>query len=329
MNEIRTDWYPLTFRPVYKGYIWGGDRIVTKYGRPEPPGLYAESWEVSTRPEGMSVVADGPLAGVTLQSLVETHGVSLLGTRVGGGPFPLLVKLIDSRERLSVQVHPNDTTAAAHGGEAKTEMWHVIEAAPNARVFAGFKPGTGRRELENAIRNARFEEVLQSVPVAAGDTLFIPGGRVHALDAGLLILEVQQSSNTTYRLYDWGRVGHDGRPRETHVAQALRVIDWNDSGAPKTVPAALPSAAPNAAELLVQCAYFRVERMALRAAAGEPDDSGGFRILFVAAGTLRMDWPGGSSRAVAGTSLFIPAALEGLRLAPDGGPVSLFRVSIP
>ncbi len=329
MSTQPTAWYPLTFDPVYKDYIWGGDRILTKFGRRMPPGIYAESWEISTRPEGMSVVADGPLRGATLRSLVEAHGAALLGTRVGPGPFPLLVKLIDSRERLSVQVHPNDATATRHGGEAKTEMWHVLDAAPGAQVFAGFKPGTGRQDLETAIRNARFEDVLATVPVSAGDTVFIPGGRVHALDAGLLILEVQQNSNTTYRLYDWGRVGHDGRPRETHVAQALRVIDWEDTGSPKTPARPLPCTAPNGLELLVESPYFRIERLALRGPHDEQEDPGGFRVLFVASGALRLEWPGGASRAAAGTSILVPAALRGLRLAPESGSAQLIRASIP
>lgn len=329
MSATFRDWYPLTFRPVYKDYIWGGDRIVTKYGRPEPPGIYAESWEISTRPEGMSVVAGGPLSGTALQSLVETCGPMLLGTRVGTDRFPFLVKLIDSRERLSVQVHPNDATAAKHGGDAKSEMWHVLDAAPNARVFAGFKPGTGRRELENAIRTTRFEDVLQCVPVSAGDTIYIPGGRVHALDAGLLILEVQQSSNTTYRLYDWGRVGHDGRPRDTHLAQAMRVIDWQDGGAAKADPSPLPSTPPNARDLLVQCPYFRIERLHLRAEQIEPDDPGAFRVYFVVAGVVRLEWAGGNSRVSAGTSFLVPAALRDLRILPEGGPASLVQASMP
>jgi mannose-6-phosphate isomerase len=329
MNTDAIPWYPLTFRPVYKDYIWGGDRILTKFGRRMPPGIYAESWEVSTRPEGMSVVADGALGGATLQSLVETHGAALLGTRVGPGPFPLLVKLIDSRERLSVQVHPNAAAAARNGGEAKTEMWHVLDAVPGAQVFAGLKAGTGKRDMDAAIRHSRFEDVLATVPVAAGDTVFIPGGRVHALDAGLLILEVQQNSNTTYRLYDWGRVGHDGRPRETHVAQALRVIDWDDAGSPKVVPSPLPCPAPNALELLVASPYFRIERLALHGRFDEADDPGGFRVLFVASGALRLDWPGGTSRAAAGTSILIPAALRGVHLAPEAGAALLIRASVP
>ncbi|MBM4155020.1 MAG: class I mannose-6-phosphate isomerase [Lentisphaerae bacterium] len=326
---MTTPWYPLTFRPVYKDYIWGGDRIVTKYARGMPPGIYAESWEISTRPEGMSVVADGGFAGATLQSLVEAHGAALLGTRVGAGPFPLLVKLIDSRERLSVQVHPNDATAARHGGEAKTEMWHVLDAAPGAQVYAGFKPGAGRRNLEDAIRSSRFEDVLATVPVAAGDTIFVPGGRVHALDAGLLILEVQQNSNTTYRLHDWGRVGHDGRPRETHVAQALRVIDWDDAGAPKTIPRPLPCPSPNSIERIAESPYFLVDRMALRGPAGLSADPGGFRVLFVAEGRLGLEWSGGSAHAVAGTSVLLPAGLGDLRLSPEAGPAALIRASIP
>jgi mannose-6-phosphate isomerase len=208
-------------------------------------------------------------------------------------------------------------------------MWHVLDAAPNARVFAGFRPGTGRRELEDAIRNARFEEVLQSVPVAAGDTIFVPGGRVHALDAGLLILEVQQNSNTTYRLYDWGRVGHDGRPRDTHLAQAMRVIDWQDGGAAKADPSPLPSTPPNARDLLVQCPYFRIERLQLRAGQVEPDDPGAFRVYFVVAGVVRLEWAGGNSRVSAGASFLIPAALRNLRILPEGGPASLVRASMP
>lgn len=319
---------PLRFKPVYKDYIWGGDRIIHKYRRAAPPGIYAESWEVSTRPEGMSVVAAGPQAGRTLAELAAAWGPALLGTRAPAGTFPLLIKLIDSRERLSVQVHPDDTDAARYGGEAKTEMWYVLEAAPDAQVYAGLRQGVTRKAFEQAIRETRLETALQTVQVRTGDAIFMPGGRVHALDAGCLILEVQQNSNTTYRIYDWGRVGHDGRPRETHLAEALRVIRWNDAGDSKAVPKPLPEAAPNIRLEVVSCPFFRMEQLDLRAPWKAASDPGTFQIFFTAAGALRLEWAGGVESVPDGTSVMLPAALEAT-LVPSGAGARVLRVTLP
>lgn len=322
--------YPLRFTPVYRDYIWGGSRIISTFHRDAPPGIYAESWEVSTRPDGMSVVANGPMAGRPLSDLVAELGAHLLGRRAPLNPprFPLLIKLIDSRERLSVQVHPDDESAARYGGEAKTEMWYILDAAPNAQVFAGLRPGVDRRTFEDALRRGDLESVLSAVPVTTGDAIFVPGGRVHAIDAGCLLLEVQQNSDTTYRIYDWGRVGHDGRPRQTHVAQALRVIRWEDREPVKCRPTPLPAAPPNVREEIIACPYFRMERWALRTPASLRPDGGSFWVAFVARGVVAAVWNGDRELWRAGTTVLLPAALPKLDLIPTEGPVCLLLVRL-
>ncbi len=326
---MTTNLYPLRFKPVYKDYLWGGDKIVRLYRRPEPPGVYAESWEVSDRADGMSVVENGPLAGKDLRELARTSGADLLGTRVRPGPFPLLIKLIDSRERLSVQVHPNDETARAFGGEAKTEMWYVLDAEAGAGVFAGLKPGVDETVFRQALLSKKLEELMNRVPVAPGDAVFIPGGRVHAIDAGCLLLEVQQNSNTTYRIYDWDRVGADGRPRPLHLAEALQVIRWNDRDNPRVVPRPLdPQGADGRWEIL-RTPYFVLERWVLSAPAAVRGDGGTFEILFVPAGSVTISWRKLSDRLPAGTSCLIPAAVREYALKPSGPKTEVLRITAP
>ncbi len=329
MAELRIPPMPLRFRPVYKDYIWGGDRIVHKYGRPEPPGIYAESWEVADRSEGMSVVADGPLASRTLSELRSADPAGLLGVHARPGPFPLLVKLIDARERLSVQVHPDEVCAARHGGEPKTEAWYVLEAELDACVFAGLRPGVDRAAVEDAIRRTRLEEVLNRVPVAAGDAIFVPGGRVHALDAGLVILEVQQNSNTTYRMYDWGRVGHDGRPRETHVAQALRCVRWTDTSSPRCTPETLPSPPHSQRQRMIGCSAFVMERWRIGAAVEDQPPAPAMRMWFICDGELLIEGGDQHVRIDAGVTVLLPAAFSSARLVPTQGPVEAIRLSLP
>ena len=201
--------YPLTFRPNLHAALWG-----------------VESWEISGHHSSPSVVADGPLAGRTLEELAAEYGAALTGTRAPDAcRFPLLFKVIDARKRLSVQVHPNETPRLVTGGEPKTEMWHVLGG--KGPIFAGLKPGTTPAMVEEDVRTGRFEETLARHDAREGLTLFIPGGLVHAIGEDVLIYEVQQSSNTTYRLYDWGRVGANGKPRQLHVAESLETIDFS------------------------------------------------------------------------------------------------------
>ncbi len=320
---------PLVFEPVYKNYIWGGDWIIRKYGRSAPPGVYAESWEVSDREDGMSVVRGGPMAGVSLCDAIGEWGVGLLGSRAGGLRFPLLIKLIDSRERLSVQVHPDDASAARHGGEAKTEMWYVLDAAPGAGVFAGLKPGVDASAFRRAMEEKRFREILTRVPVKAGDAIFIPGGLVHAIDAGCLLLEVQQNSNTTYRIYDWDRVGPDGQPRPLHIAEAMKVIRWDLGDAARVAPKDLPAAGGNARALVVESPYFRVEKFALSRPQDVSGDGGSFQVLFVISGAARIAWDGLSEALPAGTSCLVPASLRGVKLESAAPGAEMARITLP
>jgi mannose-6-phosphate isomerase len=222
--------YPLTFQPILKERVWGGRNLERLYGKPLPPDRpIGESWEITDRPEGVSLVANGPLAGRTLRWLMEQHRQDILGAQAAtSGPFPLLVKILDAQETLSVQVHPPPAVAARLGGEPKTEMWFITDATPQAELFVGLKPGVARAEFERRIRDGTVAEALHHVPVRAGDAMFLPSGRLHAIGAGNVLFEIQQNSDTTYRVFDWNRAGLDGKPRELHVAQSLASIDFND-----------------------------------------------------------------------------------------------------
>ena len=223
--------YPLTFDPILKTRVWGGHEIERRYGKQPPPGVpIGESWEISDRPGDTSVIANGPLAGKDLRWLMEQHATEILGSAkpAAGNRFPLLCKILDAREKLSLQVHPPANQATEPGGEPKTEMWFIADAAPGAELYVGLKRGVTPAEFEHKIQDGSVAECFHRVPVRAGDAMFLPSGRVHAIGAGLVIFEIQQNSDTTYRVFDWNRVGLDGQPRELHVAQSLASIDFND-----------------------------------------------------------------------------------------------------
>lgn len=310
---------PLLFRPVYKDYLWGGERIAARFGRAGAPVPCAESWEVSAHPDGLSVVEGGPLEGRDLASLCEEFGAALVGSFAEDAThFPLLVKLIDAKKRLSVQVHPDDEGAARHGGEAKTEMWYFLEAAPGAAVCAGLKDGVGPRIFADAVKEHGVASLLRVVDAEPGRALYIPGGLVHAICEGCLVLEVQQSSNTTWRVYDWDRVGPDGRPRELHVARATEVIDWKAPAASLSVPYAMKPADPrNKRERVVRSDYFTMERYELSAPEPFALDGRSFRVLFAARGALLVREAGGHETLVPeGRSCLLPAALGEGAVAP-------------
>lgn len=320
--------YPLLLTPVYQSYVWGGDRIPRVFGRDLPPGVYAESWEVSTRPEAGSVVANGPLAGWTLQALIDETGSALLGTRAPAGRMPLLIKLIDARERLSVQVHPDDEAAARHGGEAKSEMWIVLAADPGATVYAGFRPGLSAAEIQAAILNHRAATVLRSIPVRPGDAIYIPGGRVHSIGEGCLLLEIQQNSNTTYRLDDGDRAGADGKPRALHIPQALSAIRWTDAGEPRLVPRPVLLPSGRLAEQLWDGPHYHVERIWLTETEALPGAGGSFQVLFLESGRASLSWAGGVLRLRTGTSVLVPAVTP-VQLDPEDPEVRFIRISLP
>lgn len=223
--------YPLTFHPIFKERVWGGRKLEELYGKPLPAGSpIGESWEISDRPGDASVIANGALEGKDLRWMMENHAEELLGARSASqdGRFPLLIKILDAREKLSLQVHPPAELAEELGGEPKTEMWYVADAKPGAELYAGLKRGVTRGQFEQAIRDGSVAECFHRIRVRAGDALFLPSGRVHALGDGLVIFEVQQNSDTTYRVFDWNRVGLDGKPRPLHIKESLASINFED-----------------------------------------------------------------------------------------------------
>ena len=322
--------YPLQLRPVYKDYLWGGDRIGRVFGRAVPPGLVAESWEVADRPEGMSVVENGALAGSTLHTLMRGLDLDLVGRRGRGmAVLPLLIKLIDARQTLSVQVHPDNAGAARHGGEPKTEMWYILAADPGAFVYSGLRPGVTPETFSRAVAEQTVEALLNKVPVRAGDAVYIPGGRVHAIGAGCLLLECQQNSNTTYRIYDYGRVGADGKTRELHLEQALKVMHWNDTESPLAVPRRVETRAAGERWEILTSPYFRMEQLQLTGAWSHPMDLQTFRVLFVEQGGVEVSGPHGTDRLKPGATLLLPAACPDLTLTPVGGPTRVLVMSLP
>lgn len=266
--------YPLTFEPVLKEYIWGGRNLEKILGRQLPAGKgIAESWEIAAHPNGDVTVCNGPLAGQSLAALHAQYGEALAGRNAAWasrrGRFPLLVKLLDAHRKLSVQVHPGDEYARAHEGDelGKSEMWVVLNAAPGAAVILGVQPGATRAQFRDAIAAGELERWLHYLPVGAGDFICVPAGSLHAILGGLLIAEIQQNSDTTYRVYDWNRTDGQGNPRALHVDKALDVIDFAQVAPP--LPAARPLGAQGGVTRWELCrtAYFVVERVALAAGA--------------------------------------------------------------
>jgi mannose-6-phosphate isomerase len=285
----------LRFEPLYQPRVWGGRALESALDRTLPPGdPIGESWEIVDRPEAQSVVRSGPHKGQTLRSLIQESAADLMGPGWHvERPFPILVKWLDCRERLSLQVHPPASVAGELKGEPKTENWYIAHTAPDARLIVGLKKGVTRAQFEAAIADNTLEKCVHSFRVAAGDSILVHSGQVHAIDAGNLILEIQQNSDTTYRVYDWGRVGLDGKPRQLHVQQSLRSIDWEDFE-PAPVRAAPTSG------VIADSQEFRIRRVVLGEGERFTVENGEQpRLLSVVSGEVRGggEPPAGSSKA--------------------------------
>ncbi len=269
---------PIVFTPIYQERIWGGRKLADRLGRSLPGSQpVGESWELVDRPEAQSVVAEGPLRGNTLHNLWTHHRAEIFGPRHRNtGPrFPLLCKLLDARDRLSVQVHPPAALAARLQGEPKTEMWYFLGCDPGSRIYAGLSAGTTRAAFEEKLGRGEVEGCLHVLPTREGDSIFIPSGRLHAIGEGNLIVEIQQNSDTTYRVFDWNRRGLDGQPRDLHVAESLLSADFNDF---------TPPLAHLETGVIAECEYFRVEKKNLSA----PEDlrpTGDFALVTVVGGS--------------------------------------------
>jgi mannose-6-phosphate isomerase len=309
--------YPLIFQPRFKERIWGGRELERLYGKRLPPGkVIGESWEISDRPGDASVIANGPLAGQDLRWLMEHQAADILGPAkpAGDGRFPLLCKILDAREKLSLQVHPPAAQAAELRGDPKTEMWYIAAAAPGASLYVGLERGITRSSFEQRVADGTVAGCFHRVPVRAGDVMFLPSGRVHAIGDGLVIFEIQQNSDTTYRVFDWNRLGLDGQPRELHLAQSLASIDFADFE-PKLAESPFQGDGKIQKRPLVNDALFNVAAWKMGAGAAASLKSKQLQIVAVTAGAVVIQSGSASAKVAAGQFCLVPAILEGTEIS--------------
>lgn len=312
--------YPLSFEPILKELIWGGRRLETVLKKHLGPGSrYAESWEIADHHDDVSRVADGPLQGVSLRDLVRHRGGELLGGHVGSRTqFPLLVKYLDANQNLSVQVHPDDEKGRRLANDnGKTESWVILHAEPGGLIYSGLRAGVTRAEFAEALTGGEVEPLLHRFEAKPGDCLLIPAGTVHAIGAGIVLAEIQQMSDATFRVYDWGRVGPDGAPRQLHIAEALESTDF-DRGPVNPVRPDVEVIAGGTRERLTRCPYFALERLRLSGPTSVGSDDR-FTIVLGLAGETEIRHEGSSHRLAFGQTCLLPAALGECALVPLGG----------
>jgi mannose-6-phosphate isomerase len=312
----------LRFNPILREYLWGGRRLGTDLGKPIGDGdHFAESWEIVDHRADQSTVADGPLVGKTLHDLVTQEGPAIFGRDYPRDQFPLLLKFLDCQQTLSVQVHPNDQQGAKLNPPdlGKTEAWVVLATEPGSKIYAGLKPGVDRQTLERELTRGNCDACLHEFEPRAGDCVLIEAGTVHALGAGLLIAEIQQASDTTYRLFDWNRVDRDGKPRQLHIEQALDVTDYTRGPVNALTPT--PTSEPSI-ERLVQCDKFILSRLRLSAPHTPPNDNR-FHILTVVEGAVSISTKNESHNLQRGNTILVPATTSDVKITPQGRAVLL------
>lgn len=321
---------PFRFEPILKRLIWGGRRLETVLHKLLGEGSdYAESWEVSDHRDDVSRVAEGPWAGSSLRDLVRRRGEDLLGAAVGvRAQFPLLVKFIDAQRNLSVQVHPDDERGRLLADDnGKTEAWVVVHAEPGSFIYAGLRRGVTREEFAAAVAADAVEPLLHRFAARPGDCIFIPAGTVHAIGAGVLMAEVQQMSDATFRVYDWGRLGADGRPRPLHLAQAMASIDFEAGPVDPVVPAVEPTAG-GTRERLASCPYFALERLRLTGT-DRVGASDRFTLLLGLGGRAEVRHSGSIDPLAMGQTLLLPAAVGPCAVVPCDGEATILSCVIP
>jgi mannose-6-phosphate isomerase len=311
--------YPLRFHPIYKPLIWGGEKLRECYGKTDAPEKTGESWEISQVEDNISLVSNGFLEGKNLEEIIEMYQGELVGQRVFerfGTRFPLLTKFIHSNDDLSIQVHPGDEYAAEHHGEnGKTEMWYILDSEEGAQLIVGFEEDIDREIMLERLNNGSLKEVLHFEKVSEGDVIFLPEGRIHALGPGIVLAEIQQTSDMTYRIYDWDRVGQDGKPRELHIEHALNVLDYEAHTSCKTSYQSVKNAPVN----LVQCPYFSTQLIDIdKKMDMDYATLDSFVIYMCLDGELDLRYDGENRiRLVRGDSVLIPAAIKDFSLIPN------------
>lgn len=298
---------PIRFKPLLKRIRWGGTRLGSALGKElGSEADYAESWEVVDHGDDQSVICSGRLAGLTLQELLEVYNDDVLGISSGLTQFPLLVKFLDANDRLSVQVHPNNAQAKSFDSteNGKTEAWIIVDAQPGSRVYAGLKEGVTADIMRSAIGNGTLEDCLHSFEVSPGDCVFIPAGTVHAIADGILLAEVQQSSDITFRLHDWDRVDTNGQPRQLHIEKAIKCIDFDAGPVERQIPQSIENG-----EELVNCEHFVIQRYSQWGQFELPNDNR-FHILMGLAGEASVHTESRVDRLKCGQTILLPARRE-------------------
>lgn len=315
MNRL----YPLKFHPILKEKIWGGNKLHTILGKGTAADIRCgESWEISGVQENLSVVSNGFLEGNNLEEMIEVYMGELVGDQVYetfGLEFPLLIKFIDASDVLSIQVHPDDALAKErHNAYGKTEMWYIIQADEGSKIITGFNRKISKEIYRENLRNKTLQDILNVEDAFAGDVFFIPAGRVHAIGAGILLTEIQQTSDITYRIYDWDRLDDSGKERELHTDLALDAIDYNQYDQYKTPYEIVP----NRSSQVIDCDYFSTNYLKMNQPVGKDFNYiDSFVIYICLSGSFRIEYDGKSEPVSAGESVLIPAILKNLLLIPE------------
>lgn len=306
--------YPLKFKPAFKDYLWGGRKLAA-LGKDIPDGIVAESWEISCHPDGVSTAANGEFSGTLLTDLIDELQIDILGTehyKNENLKFPLLIKFIDANDKLSVQVHPNDEFAYIHenGEYGKNEMWYILASKPGAKLVYGTRPGVTKETFASAVSENKIDECLNEVEVHPGDILNIPSGLIHAIGEGILLAEIQQNSNTTYRVYDYNRTDKKGNKRPLHIEKALEVIDFNrsiENAKVKGLDVKVTEASVKVFKIVNK--YFSVEEYIINDEVKENADGSKFFIYVFVDGTGTINYNGEKLPVSKGETVLIPAAL--------------------
>lgn len=323
---------PLFFEPDYQERVWGGNKLHTVLGKKIPFEHTGESWEISCHPNGHSTIISGEFSGMTLQEALLESGEMILGHPfTKDDKFPLLLKIIDAKEKLSVQVHPEDDYARIHenGELGKSEAWYILQANSGAKLVAGLKDGITKEIFSRYIQENRVEEALQELEVKAGDVLNIPAGLIHAIGDGILLAEIQQNSDTTYRVYDWGRVGLDGKPREMHVKQSLDVIDFEQKHSKELAKGISKEFDGYKITEFVRNKYFVLQELEIRSIYKQTDRKG-YELYVCVEGNGFVEYED-SNRVVKtvaierGKSFMIPSSLNAYSLYGNQGTIKLMK----
>lgn len=311
--------YPLLLKPVIKDYIWGGQKLKTEYNKQSYKDVLAESWELSCHEDGISIIGNGEFSGTSLEDYINTDRKNILGTKCDNfNYFPILVKLIDAKDNLSIQVHPDNEYALKNEGQhGKSEMWYIIDCEPDSFIYYGFNKDLSIDEFKDKIKNNTLLETLNAVMVKKGDVFFIEAGTLHAICSGILLAEVQQNSNVTYRIYDYNRLGNDGAPRELHIGKAIEVIDLKKQYT-KDVQYTLEENYDYCKRLLSKCDYFSTYNIVIKNCINLSADSESFHCILCLNGDLNIKYIDSNLSLNKGQTVFIPANLGNYKIEGQG-----------